>query len=174
MRPALQHVTFRWGSHTCLAVLVLMLIFGCSGAQSDAEPSAQAAGGSQAVASELEVTFLMGHLATYSNKIGWAAQAENGPLATFYLDKVDQVMTELVGVDRWEGIPIGSMAKATMSGSLQALRSSVESNDWTAARETYRGMTLACNSCHAATRREYVVVVPVTGEGSPGQQFSAR
>ncbi len=173
MRPALQHLGFRWGSLICLGLLASALMLGCSGSQSGAEPS-QAADGGAAADSELQVTFLMGHLATYTHKIGWAAQAENGPLATFYLDKVGQVMTELVGVDRWEGIPIGSMAKATMSGSLQALRSSVENGDWTAAGETYRGMTLACNSCHAATRREYVVVVPVTGEVPPGQQFGTR
>lgn len=171
MRIFPRHRGFLRGSLLCLGAFFLASFLGCSGAQSGAEP-AQAASESGSN-SELQVTYLMGHLSTYTNKAGWATQAENGPLATFYLDKIDQVMAELTGVDRWEGIPLGSMAKATMSGSLQALRSSVAGGDWTAARETYRGMTLACNSCHAATRREYVVVTPVSAPEPPGQRFGA-
>lgn len=158
---------------TGLAALILLVglsSFGCAPEESNASPEA---GTAAQESPERAVTRLMGQLSVFSNKVGWALEGQNQPLALFYLDKIDEVMNDLTKVERWEGIPIGGMARATMSGSLQALRSNVEKGDPAAALETYRSMTLACNSCHSATRREYIVIAPVAGDPAPGQQFSA-
>lgn len=157
------------------AVLLLFsMTMGCGAGA----PEADAQGNSPApaapsVTAEAQVTLLMGRLADYTDKVGWSTHAKNQPSAVFYLDKVDEVMAELGTVDRWEGMPIGGMAQATMSSSLRALRGSLEKGDWATAAQTYNGMTLSCNSCHAATRRAFVVIRPVTGDGPSGQDFSA-
>lgn len=153
----------------CFPAALLLASAGCGNA-----PEAEAEAKRPAAAdSALEVTYLMGHLGNYTNKVGWATAAQNPALAGFYLDKMDQVLAEMLKIERWEGIPIGGMAQATMGNSLKALRSKIDEGDWAGAGETYRGMTLACNSCHAATRREYVVIEPVGETPAPGQRFSA-
>lgn len=167
-----QLLTGFWPKAMLCAVLVGTLS-GCGGAP---EADAQAPAAAQAApqpAPELRVPVLMAQLGYFTDKVGWSVAAQNQQLAAFYLDKMDQVMEELGTVERFEGIPLGGMAQATMGSGLKALRSSVEGADWGTAVETYRGMTLSCNTCHAATRREFIVVTPVDGEPPYGQKFSA-
>lgn len=149
---------------------VLPVLTGCGGAP---EVDAQAAAAAPEVPAEIQVPELMAKLGYFTDKVGWSVAARNQKLSVFYLDKLDQVMVQLGAVGRYEGIPLGGMAQATMGSGLGALRSGVEGGDWDTAFETYRGMTLSCNACHAATRREYVVIKPVEGDPPYGQDFSA-
>lgn len=163
--------TLRLQAAAAVCLALPFLVLGCGGS-SDAETQAAAAAAPK-VSAEAQVPELMAKLGYFTDKVGWSVAARNQKLAVFYLDKLDQVMAELGTVDRFEGIPLGGMAQATMSSGLGALRSGVESGEWETAFDTYRGMTLSCNACHAATRREAVVIKPVEGAAPYGQDFSA-
>ena len=167
-QKSMSKATFGWVS----AALILTLS-GCGNATPEAGAQADApAPAAATVPAEILVPELMTQLSHYTDKVGWSVAAQNQPSASFYLDKVDQTMAQIGAVDRWEKLPFGGMAQATMASGLTALRSSVDNADWAGAQETYRAVTLLCNQCHSATRRAFIKIVPVQGTPPYGQDFS--
>lgn len=115
---------------------------------------------------------LMTSLHHFHDKLGYALEAGNQPLAAFYLAKVEETLTAAEDLAPLEGLPVSSMIPAMMSSSIQVITPQIAQGELAKATETYRGMTMACNSCHAATRREYIVIQPASGKAPFNQQFA--
>lgn len=119
----------------------------------------------------LDTAELMVKLHQHHDKLGYAIAAGNQPLARFYLQKVREVLVEADDLEPLEGLPVSTMVPTMMASSMGVLGPQVDQADWERARDTYRGMTMACNSCHAATRREFIVILPAEGKPPYSQQF---
>ncbi|MEM1201689.1 MAG: hypothetical protein AAGN66_00520 [Acidobacteriota bacterium] len=157
-----------------LATTALATGCGGGGAGTGAAPAgaSSAAGAASVTPPELRLTLLMGHLQTYTDKVGHAVRGQNAPLATFYLDRVDMALGAVAEIETWDGMAVGMLAEGMMRNSLSQLRGHVDRSSWEDADATYRAVTLACTGCHVATRREYIAIVPVEGPSPWGQSFA--
>ena len=158
-----------------LAALALTSIFaltlaGC--AQTTAVPESASNGSGSSKLPESAVAENMIRLHDYTNRIGYAVQAGNGPLASYYLKKSRESLAELEKVEKFEGLDVGNLSKAMLGGSYDSLDKSLKASNQAEAQGAYEGLTLACNACHSATVRPFIVIRPVSGEPPPGQSFA--
>jgi len=108
----------------------------------------------------------------YAEKLGYAVNARNEPLASFYLHEVDE-LTERIGeeVPEYEGYKIAELLPTLFSPSIAPLESALASGDWDAVDSSFASMIGDCNSCHAATDHSFIIVEAPTGAPPYSQRF---
>lgn len=124
-------------------------------------------------AAEVELARPMTELHRFTTKLGYSIAAENGPLAGFYLDEVDEVLAEVGEIESYEGMPIARTAAVIVDPLRADLRRELEAERWPEAEEAYRALVVGCNRCHAATGHEFLVILPAEGEPPFAQRFTA-
>ena len=111
-----------------------------------------------------ELAVYMAHLQRHSHKLGLAIQAKNRPLAEFYTTELAESF-ELVQkkFPTYDGYQIAALSKAMIDPATPALVKAVTAGDWPAASIAYDKYVAACNSCHVATKHEFIKVTAPTG-----------
>ena len=127
----------------------------------------QAAG----TAEEEEIAPYMGELQRFSQKLGYAVNAENLRLAEFYRHEVDEVLDHLETIKEHDGFPIGGSIRKIMTPLMGEFQSALHQQSWPAIKKGYLGLIDGCNRCHAATEHEFLIITPATGEPPFNQQF---
>lgn len=98
-----------------------------------------------------------------SHKLGLSIQAKNEPLASFYLQEID----ETVGLIRkkfptYDKMEIASLANAMIVPSIEPLRKSIKAKNWVITNAGYTKLLDSCNDCHGATDHEYIQITTPT------------
>ena len=89
-------------------------------------------------------------------KLWFAGKFGNWKLAAYELDRIQS------GLQRAEGLYSDRALMVSADGPLQSVRSAIGARDATAFAKTYAELTNACNACHRAMNRSFIVVqVPV-------------
>jgi len=105
---------------------------------------------------------LMGTLQTLTHKVQLALDAGNQPLAGFYAHELEEVTQALVGIDRYDGFPIGTLTRAMLVPTVEDLEqilADTNGPDPLAAADTVLDRVIAqCNACHAATEHAFIVI----------------
>lgn len=124
---------------------------------------------------ELEVAVLMLRLQTHADKLWWAGEAKNGPLAGFYLHELEEGAEELVEAHVKEnGIDLSTMAGQLLVPKVEALEKAVEAGVWTRFEADYDALVTGCNSCHAASGHGFIRIQRPTVNRWSNQDFSVR
>lgn len=121
---------------------------------------------------EPELAAMMGDLQRFAHKVGLSIEAENQPLASFYLHEVEETL-EAIGEevpfhDEW---PIGELVNTIMRPAVEPLEVAVEAGKWAEAKASYEVMIDGCNRCHTATEHEFLVMLPPLGANPYNQSF---
>lgn len=144
------------------AMLFGWFITGCDGQDSTG-------GGNPQLASH------MSDVQRYTDKLGYALEARNGPLASFYLAQIDESMQIIITrFPDHEGKSVGSLAKTLTVPKINPLQQSIKSEKWNDADDRYTALIDSCNQCHASTFNQYIVVEPPVGDAPWSQQFEKQ
>ena len=102
---------------------------------------------------------IMQHL---SHKLGLAIQAKNEPLASFYLEEIEETTNVIrKKFPTYDRMDIAELAGAMLVPSIGPLEKSLSTANWDIANAAYAKLIDSCNDCHAATEHEYVkIIVP--------------
>jgi len=120
---------------------------------------------------EYELAPLMGELQRHSAKLGYSIEAQNGPLAAFYVAELKEMLDEIEAIDTHDGMPIGKPTEVIMRGPVGAVEKTVAAADWTASASAYGEVITACNRCHLATQHGFIEILPATGPAPFNQRF---
>lgn len=151
------------------ALAPLLLLAGCDTAGEGNAAQAQ----QQEQEEPLELGPYMSTMQRWSQKLGFALQQENQPLAEFYLTEIEETSGEVAGkFGVYEGMEISRNLTALLDPAVADLRQAIEEGDLQAATSRYEQMIGACNTCHAATQHPFIVITPASGEPPYNQDFA--
>lgn len=115
----------------------------------------------------------MARLQYYSQKLGYAIDAENEPLAGFYIHEMEELSASIMAeIPEYEGHAISDLTRQMMMPALDAQHQAIESGQWSTARDVYRRVIDSCNACHIVTQHGFIVITPASGEPPFNQRFT--
>jgi hypothetical protein len=160
--------SFAW---LAAAVVATALPVGCASDQGTAH-SASSAPIAAPEPEPAELGPMMSETQHNAQKLGYAIQGRNPPLARFYVDEVKEVIDEVhktVPVkDKW---PIAKLIELIATPAIASVDRSLKSGDWSRTDKAYADLIYACNRCHAATQHEFLVITVPAGEPPFNQRF---
>ncbi len=141
---------------TAVFLLVVLILTGCR--PSASAPEAAASQTQHSAEEEApELAAYMSDLQRWAHKAALSVEAQNGPLAEFYLHELEETVEAVQeGVPTYEGHAIGPLTEQILVPSLEALDAAVDAGDWPLAAERLRGVAQSCNTCHDATGHGFV------------------
>jgi hypothetical protein len=104
-------------------------------------------------------------------KLWYAGKAANWDLAAFEYRQLKAGLVEAAGL--YAGIPVSNVT--TMADPMQSVEDAISSKDVRRFSKTFSGLTEACNGCHVAMARPYIVIqVPTERQPLGNQLFSPQ
>jgi len=108
---------------------------------------------------EIELAIAMNHIQRHANKLYFAGQNGNWPLAAFYIHELEEAMEEVAnGNITDEGINISKLMGAMGLTPLEVLEESVEAKSTEQFNSAYLNLVNNCNACHQSTNHPYLVI----------------
>ena len=152
------------------AALALVLLAPARAAE---EHPSHAPAGKEAYASGLgEIMSLqqMRHL-----KLWLAGAAKNWPLADYELDELKEGFDDVIKFfPTKDDLPIGQMAGSTAVPTLPDVKAAIEARDAKKFAAAFDKLTAACNTCHQATKHEFIVIQRPTSSPYSNQSFTPK
>lgn len=106
-------------------------------------------------------------------KLALAAQAKNWTYAAYELHELEEAFDRAARVwPEFRSAPITEMVRAVVDGPMADLAQAIKSADSKRFTAAYNELTDACNACHQATNRGFVVIRTPTVSSFPDQNFS--
>ncbi len=141
-----------------LALFVLLLAPAC-GSRTDTRPALGA---------------VMGHVLERHSKTWLAGQAGNWPLAEFEIRALRDALGDATRHHPTHGeqkLPIAALVPQVMDGPLRELEGAARAQDGARFAKAFDATTAACNACHHATSRSFLVVQRPAANPFPGMSF---
>ena len=93
------------------------------------------------------------------NKLWFAANARNWPLAAYELGEIKEVMGDVQEVvPTFKNLPLDKMLDAVITKEIVALEKAIEAKDLRKFVAGYDKLNAACNACHKGTENGFVVI----------------
>jgi hypothetical protein len=109
---------------------------------------------------------------THHAKMWFAARAHNWPLVAYQLSEMKEVLDEVRElVPVYRNVPVGQMVDAITTGPIAELEKAVEEKKLRNFTVAYGKLTRACNDCHRAAGRGFIVIQRPTRPEFPNQEF---
>ena len=121
--------------------------------------------------------FAMTQIAYNFSNLWFAAQAENWPLAKFYIDETRVRLRWAMRITPSRRISSGQLDLLPISSSIEdnqvkAVADAVSEQDQTAFRTAYTGLMQACQGCHEASEKAFLRLQIPTAPAEPLIDFS--
>ena len=92
-------------------------------------------------------------------KLWFAGNARNWRLAEYELEELEEGFDDVIKYHpTLNALPIASLLKAFTSQPVDSLKDAIESENDQRFSDAFSELTGACNSCHQAVNREYIVI----------------
>ena len=115
----------------------------------------------------------MGRIQVDHAKLWLAGEARNWELAGYELGELKEVFSDVQDlVPRYHNIPIGDMIDAIITGTITELEDAIAARDFSKFSASFDGLTAACNSCHQAANRGFIVIRRPVQSNFSNQDFS--
>jgi len=132
----------------------------------------RAAGDDDAAATHLSIALHMGLMQRYAQKLGYALQGKNKPLAAYYAKELEERADVMKAqVPTHEGIQVAQFVDMMLAPQLERMQKTVAVGDWAAAGKRYHSLVNACNGCHTAAKHPYIQIKPAEGKAPFSQTF---
>jgi hypothetical protein len=108
------------------------------------------------------------------HKLGLSLQAKNQPLASFYMEEVQET-AEMIQkkFPTYDKIAVGPLMNAMLVPSLGPLAASLKASNWAISNSGYTKLIDSCNGCHAAAQHGFVKITAPTSNPF-NQSFSPQ
>src|SRR5437870_13571807 len=101
----------------------------------------------------------MGRIQVDHAKLWLAGEARNWELAGYQLSELKEVFSDVQDlVPRYHNIPVGDMIDAIITGTVTELEGAIAGRDFNKFSVSFDSLTAACNSCHQAANRGFIVI----------------
>jgi hypothetical protein len=129
--------------------------------------------GAPAPTAPVEVAHQMNRIQAYAEKLWWAGEAGNLPLAKFYRHELKEEMEVVAaaGIEE-DGIRVSENMQVYGIRSIDAMKELLATSGLKDFRTGYDGLILSCNSCHMASGHAEIVVRIPTENRFTGQVFT--
>ncbi len=115
----------------------------------------------------------MGRIQVDHAKLWLAGEARNWELAGYQLSELKEVFSDVQDlVPRYHNIPVGDMIDAIITGTVTELEGAIAGRDFNKFSASFDSLTAACNSCHQAANRGFIVIRRPTQSNFSNQDFS--
>ena len=106
-------------------------------------------------------------------KLWLAGSQKNWPLADYELDELREGFDDVQKYhESHDSIPVGAMVKSLTPAPLEALGKAIAAKDAAAFAKSFDQMTAACNACHRAAQRGFIVIPRPATSPFPNQKFA--
>ncbi|MBX3100917.1 MAG: hypothetical protein KF690_00255 [Bacteroidetes bacterium] len=117
----------------------------------------QAPAQAKAPAADFELAVHMTRLQQHMEKLYWAIDAHNGPLARFYAHELEETAEAILAANVIdEGVDISGNLRLHLTPVLHSLADSLKSPHWQAMPATYLRVVQSCNNCHVASKHDFI------------------
>ena len=108
-------------------------------------------------------------------KLWLAGDAQNWELAEYHVDELKELIEDIAArVPVYKDVPVGTMIEAASLPPLGDLEKAIKAHDGNAFASAFDKLTAACNSCHEASNRSFIVIQRPTASAFPNQSFAPR
>ena len=160
------------------AMFAAMLVPLVGLAQTPSVPAPSAAPAAGAAAPKVYVPGLeqfMNVILTEHNKLWFAAQAGNWPLADYELGEIKEIMGDVQDhVPVFKNLPLAQMIDAVITKEIVDLEKAIAAKDFKKFAAGYDALNKACNACHAGTENGFVVIKRPTTPAFTNQDYAPR
>jgi hypothetical protein len=120
------------------------------------------------------VEFMM-HVQIHHAKLWLAGNARNWDLADYQVDELKELLEDIAKrIPVYKDVPIGKMIEATTMAPVGDVEAAIKARDGKVFASAFDKFTAACNSCHEAANRAFIVVQRPTTSPFPNQSFAPR
>ncbi|HEY6381494.1 MAG TPA: hypothetical protein VIY07_06775 [Pseudolabrys sp.] len=163
--------------HRMIAVLVAAILPFAVGAQE----TQRAKDAPKEAAKDLPKTYLpgleqfMNVILIEHNKLWFAGQARNWPLAAYELGEIKEVMSDVQDhIPTFKNLPLADMLDAVITKEIVALEKAIDAKDYKSFAAGYDQLTAACNTCHQGTENGFIVIKRPTRPAFTNQDYLPR
>jgi hypothetical protein len=149
---------------SCAALLFIALAAGATLAQQTAPPAKPYTPGLG--------EFMLSAQARHA-KLWLAGSVQNWDLADYSIDELKEGLENAVKyIPTFKDIPIGQMIESTAMAPIAEVESAIKAKDRAKFVTAFDKLTAACNTCHQAANRGFIVVQRPTTSPFPNQSFT--
>jgi hypothetical protein len=112
---------------------------------------------------------------TRHHKLWLAGNAGNWELADYEIDELKEGLEDAAKyVPTYKDMLVGQMIESTILKPIAEVETAIKARDRSKFTATFDELTLACNACHQAANRPFIVVQRPSGSNFPNQSFAPR
>jgi hypothetical protein len=74
----------------------------------------------------------------------------------------------------YKGVPVGKMIEAVTMPPIDDVESAIKNRDSAKFMTAFDRLTAACNSCHEAANRSFIIIQRASASAFPNQSFAPR
>jgi len=120
------------------------------------------------------VEFMM-TVQSHHAKLWLAGNARNWELADYQADELKELLEDIAKrIPVYKDVPVGKMIEATVMAPVGEVEAAVKARDGKAFASAFDKLTAACNSCHEAANRGFIVVQRPATSAFPNQSFAPK
>ena len=150
-----------------VAAAVVMMVLAAFDAGS--EPAGQPATHSPSIADAM-IMIQIRHA-----KLWLAGEARNWALADYEVEELEEGLEDVMNdFPVYKDMPVGKMIEATIMSPLGEVEKAIKARDHAGFVRTFDALTQACNNCHVATNRAFIVIQRPASSPFPNQSFAPR
>ena len=117
----------------------------------------------------------MAAVQSHHAKIWLAGNARNWDLADYQVDELKELLEEIAKrVPKYRDIPVAQMIEATTLPPIGEIEGAIKARDSAKFTAAFDRLTAACNTCHEAANRGFIVIQRPATSSFPNQSFAPR
>jgi hypothetical protein len=118
---------------------------------------------------------LMMTVQTHHAKLWFAGNARNWDLADYQADELKELFEDIVKrIPVYKEVPVGKMIESLTLTPIGEIEAAIKVRDSKAFATAFDKLTGACNSCHEAANRGFIVIQRPTASAFPNQSFAPK
>jgi hypothetical protein len=120
------------------------------------------------------VEFMM-TVQSHHAKLWLAGNARNWELAEYQADELKELIEDIsTRVPVYKDVPVGKMIEAASLPPLGDVEKAIKARDGKAFANAFDKLTAACNACHEAANRGFIVIQRPSASAFPNQSFAPK
>jgi hypothetical protein len=108
-------------------------------------------------------------------KLWLSGNARNWELAEYQADELKELIEDIATrVPIYKDVPVGKMIEAASLPPLGDVEKAIKARDGKAFASAFDKLTAACNACHEASNRGFIVIQRPASSAFPNQSFAPK
>lgn len=117
----------------------------------------------------------MAHVQSHHAKLWLAGNARNWELADFQAAELKELLEDITKrIPVYKDVPVGKMIESTTMPPISEIEGAIKARDGKAFATAFDKLTTACNACHEAANRSFIVIQRPATSPFPNQSFAPK